>query len=147
MRTCSTCKRADVGEVNAQLKAGKSVRSTAEAFGIPSSNLKRHAVHVTGPSVAPPNAGRQAAAALALIEEMQAVKGDEYSAQDAIEAEHLLAIAAVVDQRPADVGALRELRMSIAGFRHQLEAGPDPFDDPEYVALTAAMTNPDLLRP
>ncbi len=69
------------------------------------------------PKLLKPVVGTHVADAQALVDAVRIVAGDELDAQDAAEAGALLALAAVVDANPQNVGALRELRLSLATFR------------------------------
>jgi hypothetical protein len=74
-----------------------------------------------------------------LIAAVRLVRGDESDAQDAAEANALLALAAVVDANPANIGALRELRITLDGFRRDA-VRVSPREQHELAELVAALT-------
>jgi hypothetical protein len=82
------------------------------------------------------------AAALDLIEQVRVAMGADYAAQDCAEAEHLRALAVLVDASPSNVAALRELRLTLAEFRKA--AAPEREDEQNALnALIASMRGPD----
>jgi hypothetical protein len=91
------------------------------------------------PLLKQPNPASHVADAQALIDAVRIIRGDESSAQDAAEANALLALAAVVDGNPANIGALRELRITLDGFRRDA-VRRDPREDLEFAKLVASLT-------
>jgi hypothetical protein len=83
-------------------------------------------------------AGTQSAAARELIASVRDRLGDDYGAQDVAEAEHLTALAALVDANPTNISALRELRLTIAEFRRM--GTPIDEDADEYLELVAKLS-------
>jgi hypothetical protein len=76
-----------------------------------------------------------------LIAAVRIVRGDESDAQDAAEANALLALAAVVDANPANIGALRELPITLDGFRKDA-VRTNPQEQHELAELIASMSAP-----
>jgi hypothetical protein len=94
------------------------------------------------PRLKQPKPASHVADARALIDAVKLVRGDAYDAQAVAEANALLALAAVVDANPSNIGALRELRATLAGFRHDAAVRVDPRDDIEFAQLIASLTGP-----
>jgi len=145
-RSCSICEQCGVTDINAQLEAGKSVREIARTFGVARATLARHAGHVevgrppdSGPPIledGPP--GAHLAAAEELIAAVVLIRGVDWSAQDAAEAGNLRALAQAVDASPSNIAALREMRITLDGFRRGCFKS-DPSETQELAALIAAI--------
>jgi hypothetical protein len=147
-RGCSICEQYGAEDINALLLAGKSVREVSRDFGIPRATLGRHAEHIkAGHSVdsGPPAdeggslPGTQLAAARELIVSVRDRLGDDYGAQDIAEAEHLTALAELVDSNPTNISALRELRLTNAEFRRV--GTPIDEDGEAYAELVAELSS------
>jgi hypothetical protein len=93
------------------------------------------------PKLAQPVKGSHTADAKALIDAVRVVAGDDFAEQDAAEAGALLALAAVVDANPQNIGALRELRISLATFR-QTAIRANPREQNELAELVARLSGP-----
>lgn len=93
------------------------------------------------PKLFKPANGTHAADAQALIDAVRVVRGTDFDAQDQAEANALLALAAVVDANPANIGALRELRITLDGFRRDA-VRIDPREQHELAKLVAKLTGP-----
>jgi hypothetical protein len=93
------------------------------------------------PKLFQPVKATHAADAKALIDAVRVVAGDDFAEQDAAEAGALLALAAVVDGNPANIGALRELRISLATFR-QTAIRANPREQNELAELVARLSGP-----
>jgi hypothetical protein len=93
------------------------------------------------PRLKQPKPSSHVADAQALIDAVIVVRGDGSRAQDAAEANALLALAAVVDANPANIGALRELRITLDGFRKDA-VRHDPREDLEFAQLVATLSGP-----
>jgi hypothetical protein len=93
------------------------------------------------PRLKQPKPASHVADAQALIDAVIVIRGDGSNAQDAAEANALLALAAVVDANPANIGALRELRITLDGFRKDA-VRRDPQEDLELAELVANLSGP-----
>ena len=93
------------------------------------------------PKLFQPVKASHAADAQALIDAVRVVAGDDFAEQDAAEAGALLALAAVVDANPSNVGALRELRISLATFR-QTAVRANPREQMALAELVASISAP-----
>ncbi|MGD0287396.1 MAG: hypothetical protein ABSC31_13650 [Acidimicrobiales bacterium] len=91
------------------------------------------------PKLLKPIQATHAADAKALIDAVRLVRGDDFDAQDAAEANALLALAAVVDSNPSNIGALRELRITLDGFRRDA-VRINPREQHELAELVAEVT-------
>jgi len=106
--------------------------------------LDRHRLHVevgqaplSGPlGDSPP--GKHLAAAEELIAAVQVIRGTDWSAQDAAEAGNLRALAQAVDASPSNISALREMRITLDGFRRGCFR-TDSSETQELAALIAAI--------
>jgi transposase-like protein len=144
-RTCTVCEQPFVFDLNAALLAGNSIREVARTFGIPRATLDRHKAHIevghraplTEPLADSPH-GTHLATAEELIAAVQVVRGDDFSAQDAAEAAHLRALAQAVDASPSNISALRELRITLDGFRKGVFK-TDPSETRELAELIASI--------
>jgi transposase-like protein len=144
-RTCTVCEQPFVTDLNAALQAGSSTRELARIFGVPRATLDRHRAHVqvghrvplSGPPAGQPP-GKHLATAEAMIAAVQVVRGDDFSAQDAAEAAHLRALAEAVDASPSNISALRELRITLDGFRKGVFK-TDPSEDMAMAELIASI--------
>jgi hypothetical protein len=94
------------------------------------------------PKLAQPVKATHATDAQALIDAVRVVAGDDFAEQDAAEAGALLALAAVVDANPSNIGALRELRISLATFR-QTAIRANPREQMALAELVASISGPD----
>ena len=144
-RTCGVCQQPFVADLNAALQAGVSTREAARTFGVPRATLDRHRVHVEAGQPAPVSGppgdsppGKHLAAASQLIAAVQVIRGVDWSAQDAAEAGNLRALAEAVDANPSNIGALREMRITLDGFRRG-SFKTDPSETQELAALIAAI--------
>ena len=93
------------------------------------------------PRLKQPKPASHVADAQALIDAVKLVRSDVFNAQDAAEANALLALAAVVDANPSNIGALRELRITLDGFRKDA-VRTDPREDLEFAQLVATLRGP-----
>jgi len=93
------------------------------------------------PRLKQPKPASHVADAQALIDAVKLVRSDVFNAQDAAEANALLALAAVVDANPSNIGALRELRITLDGFRKDA-IRTDPREDLEFAQLVATLSGP-----
>ena len=93
------------------------------------------------PRLKQPKPASHVADAQALIDAVKLVRSDVFNAQDAAEANALLALAAVVDGNPSNIGALRELRITLDGFRKDA-VRTDPREDLEFAELVANLSGP-----
>jgi transposase-like protein len=144
-RTCGVCQQPFVSDLNAALQAGVSVREVARTFGIARATLDRHKAHVQvghrPPLSGPPGdlpPGKHLTAADELIAAVQVIRGVDWTAQDAAEAGNLRALAEAVDASPSNIGALREMRITLDGFRRG-SFKTDPSETQELAALIAAI--------
>ena len=144
-RTCTVCEQPFVADLNAALQAGNSTREVARSFGVARATLDRHRLHVEAghraplsgpPGDSPP--GKHLAAAEELIAAVQIIRGVDWSAQDAAESGNLRALAEAVDANPSNIGALREMRITLDGFRRG-SFKTDPSETQELAALIAAI--------
>jgi transposase-like protein len=117
-----------------------SVRETARTFGVSASAVSRHREHAGIVPDAVSTSGTQSHVATAqeLIEAVKVIRGADFSAQDAAEAQQLLAIAQSADADPT-VAAIRELRLTHAGFR-RLSFQSDPSEAEEMAELVARLS-------
>ena len=60
-----------------------------------------------------------------VIEARKAKRGADYGPTDELEAEHLIGTARVVDEKPGNVTALRELRITLAEMRREAAGTPE----------------------
>ena len=139
------CEQPFVADLNAALEAGNSIREVARTFGIPRATLDRHKAHVqvshrpplSGPlGDSPP--GKHLAAAEELIAAVQVIRGLDWSAQDGAEAGNLRALAQAVDASPSNISALREMRITLDGFRKGVFKS-DPSEDMAMAELIASI--------
>jgi hypothetical protein len=93
------------------------------------------------PKLFQPVKASHAADAQALIDAVRLVRGDDFDAQDQAEANALLALAAVVDANPSNIGALRELRITLDGFRKDA-VRTAPLEQRELAELVASISGP-----
>ena len=93
------------------------------------------------PKLFQPVKATHTADAQALIDAVRVVAGDDFAEQDAAEAGALLALAAVVDANPSNIGALRELRISLATFR-QTAVRANPREQMALAELVATLSGP-----
>ena len=141
-RTCTVCEQPFVADLDIALQAGTSTREAARVFGIPRATLDRHRAHVvvgqaplSGPlGDSPP--GKHLAAAEELIAAVKVIRGIDWSAQDSAESGNLRALAEAVDANPSNIGALREMRITLDGFRRG-SFKTDPSETQELAALIA----------
>ena len=113
-----------------------SIRETARQFGVSASALTRHRTHADLAPAAPTSS--HLAEAEELIAAVRLIRGDDFSAQDVAEAGHLRSIALAVDESPDSVGKLRELRVTLDGFRKLVFDTP-PSEMNELAELIASM--------
>jgi len=144
-RTCGVCEQPFVADLNAALQAGISVREVARTFGIARATLDRHKAHVTVGHQAPLSGplgdsppGPHLAAAEELIAAVMVIRGVDWSAQDAAEAGNLRALAQAVDAGPRNISALREMRITLDGFRRGCFK-TDPSEDMAMAELIASI--------
>ena len=122
-KPCTVCVSADRDEIERSVKNRVSTRETARQFGVSASALSRHRSHADLEPAGPTSS--HVAEAEELIAAVRLIRGDDFSAQDAAEAGHLRSIALAVDESPSNVGKLRELRVTLDGFRRGV------FDTPQ----------------
>src|ERR1019366_611947 len=116
-----------------------SSRETARQFGVSASALARHRTHA---NLEPAPASSHLTEAEELIAAVRLVRGDDWTAQDAAEAGHLRSIARAVDESPDSVGKLRELRVTLDGFRRGV-FDTDPSETLELAELIARLRGPE----
>ena len=126
-KPCSTCNRTDAALIDAQIAAGRSLSSIAAELEIPRTSLRRHAENHVGRSQAPTSdaPGAYELAAVKVIAATRTKRGAAYGPQDELEAEHLLGTARMVDQKPDNASALRELRITLAEMRRDAASTPE----------------------
>ena len=116
-------------------------RETARQFGVSSSALARHRTHANIDPAGPTSS--HLAEAEELIVAVRVVRGDDWTAQDAAEAGHLRSIAMAVDESPDSVGKLRELRVTLDGFRRSAFATDQSEVESVWQLISSMSIQPD----
>jgi len=143
-KSCVTCNSPDRQAIDKASDNGQSCAATARYFGISRSALARHRAHASSA----PTAGSHVEAANALIAAVELLRGADWSAQDAAGAAALRSLAAAVDSDPGNISALREMRISLDGYRetYARRSVEDVVTDPSLMALDLIFnpSDPDL---
>ncbi len=136
-KPCSVCTSPNRADIECAVSNRTSNRETARQFGISASALGRHRAHA---DIAPPDRlASHLAASEELIAAVKVIRGSDFSAQDQAEAQHLRSLAEAVDASPSNIAALRELRITLDGFRHGAFRA-DPSEQLELAELVATLS-------
>ena len=139
-RPCSICLSPSRKDIDRAVMNRISVRETARTFGVSASAISRHRDHaglVPG-EVSTSGKRSHVATAQELIEAVKLIRGADFSAQDAAEAQQLLSVAQAAEADPT-IAVLRELRLTHAGFR-RLSFQSDPSEAEEMAELVARLS-------
>jgi hypothetical protein len=137
---CKVCISSDRLEIEQAVRSGLSLRQTAQLYGLSASSLARHAQHGP-PEPASPVTRTHTTDAEEVIAAVRVLRGLDWTAQDQAEAGQLLSLAGAVDADRTNVAALREFRLTLAGFR-QGSFRPDPTEQMELAELIASISGP-----
>jgi transposase-like protein len=122
------------------VRSGSSLRQAAQLYGLSASSLARHAQHGP-PEPSSPVTRTHTTDAEEVIAAVRVLRGLDWTAQDQAEAGQLLSLAGAVDADRTNVAALREFRLTLAGFR-QGSFRPDPTEQMELAELIASISGP-----
>lgn len=139
-RPCSICLSPSRKDIERAVLNRISVREAARTFGVSASAISRHREHAGIVPGEVSGSGKRSHVTVAeeLIEAVRVIRGPDFSAQDAAEAQHLLSVAQSAEADPT-IAALRELRLTLDQFR-KLSFQTDPSDVEEYAKLIVSMT-------
>jgi hypothetical protein len=137
---CKVCLSADRLEIEQAVRSGSSLRQAAQLYGLSASSIARHAQHGP-PEPSSPVTRTHTTDAEEVIAAVRVLRGADWTAQDQAEAGQLLSLAGAVDEDKTNVAALREFRITLAGFR-QGSFRPDPTDQMELAELIASISGP-----
>jgi hypothetical protein len=126
-RNCSVCTRPDAAMLNDELRAGRSARSVALAFGLSDDAVGRHARHHLHRVAPPVRVARREVAADPLDELVVALRERALAGSDAASREYRLALQAQ------------------SAARHAAAPTRDLAAEPEWIALRTSML--DALEP
>jgi hypothetical protein len=136
-KPCSICVSEKRDDIECAVMNRISVRETARTFGVSASAVTRHREHAGLVPGEVSNSGKRSHVTVAeeLIEAVRVIRGTDFSAQDAAEAQHLLSVAQSAEADPT-IAALRELRLTLDQFR-KLSFHTDQSETEEYGKLMA----------
>ena len=137
---CKVCISSDRLEIEQTVRSGSSLRQTAQLYGLSASSIARHAQHGP-PEPTAPVSRTHTTDAEEVIAAVRVLRGLDWTAQDQAEAGQLLSLAGAVDADRTNVAALREFRLTLAGFR-QGSFRPDPTEQMELAELIASISGP-----
>jgi hypothetical protein len=136
-KPCSVCVSSNRDEIERAVMNRISIRETARTFGVSASAVARHNDHA---GIAPDSRiASHLATAEELIAAVKVIRGTDFAAQDLAEAQHLRSLAEAVDASPANIGALRELRLTLDQYR-RLAFHTDPSEQQELAELIAKIS-------
>ena len=137
---CKACNSPYRLEIEQAVRSGSSLRQTARQYGVSASSIARHSQHeASEPSL--PTSRTHVSDAEEVIAAVRVLRGADWTAQDQAEAGQLLSLAGAVDADRTNVSALREFRITLAGFR-QGSFRPDPSQQQELAELIANLSGP-----
>ena len=137
---CKACNSSYRLEIEQAVRSGSSLRQAARQYGVSASSIARHSQHeASEPSL--PTSRTHVSDAEEVIAAVRVLRGTDWTAQDQAEAGQLLSLAGAVDADRTNVAALREFRITLAGFR-QGSFRPDPSQQQEFAELVASLSGP-----